>query len=119
MSTPKEFDWGLYDTDIFAYKEASRNQRDTCWGAVTDLSKALRDAQDAINSTAEKMKLSNVMLCFSDGDLGGTSDVSTQEHNFRFGVLPTYKSNRRNVARPELLRDVKQFLFEEIGRAHV
>lgn len=103
----------LVDTDIVAYKEASMNQTKTSFGTVTDFKNACAGVDTKIAQFAEKLKADRVIMCLSDGDFGGTSNASTTSHNFRFGVLPTYKGNRKSVERPELLKDLKQFVFDE------
>lgn len=97
----------LLDADIVAYKVASLNQDthdfgDTGVGLHLDEDKAIRDIEDLIAQYAEPTRASKVVICLSDPDA-----------NFRKEIYPLYKSNRKDVERPLLLRWCKEYLFRE------
>jgi len=97
----------LLDADIVAYKVATMNQKDFDWGdtgksRVLDHEKALKDTEELIVNYCEATKASRVVVCLSD-----------PERNFRKELNPTYKSNRKNVEKPEMLQWVKDYLADE------
>jgi DNA polymerase-1 len=99
MSEPRV---GLLDTDIFAYRLALRNEERTAFGTVVgELSEAFKQADEIVAHIVKRLKLDRVILCLSS------------KENFRYEVLPTYKSNRDGTVRPELLQDVKDYLADE------
>jgi TPR repeat protein/5'-3' exonuclease len=86
----------LIDADIIAYKCAVTNEN-----AYEANSKAV----SIINRYIRLLQADHALVCLSD------------KTNWRKQVLPTYKSNRKNVERPILLDYVKQHLkdnFESI-----
>ena len=92
----------LIDSDIIAYRIALRNEKSTAFGkVVSELGDACHDADVAIAELARKLKADRAILCLSD------------KANFRKEVLPTYKSNRKDVVRPELLKDVLGYMRDE------
>lgn len=103
------------DTDIIAYRVACRGEQKTAFGThVDEESIAYRACDNYIAELAKILKADRVIMCLSDGPQGGTNESSqTEEFNFRYGVLPSYKHQRSTVERPELLRDVKIYLAEE------
>ncbi len=105
----------LIDTDIIAYRVACRHEQATAFGkVVSDIDTALATADEVVAEFTELLKADRVILCLSDGPQGGTTaDSQTPEFNFRYGVLPTYKGNRKAVERPELLAALKLYYAEE------
>lgn len=92
----------LIDTDIIAYRLAAVNETEAAFGkSVNDLSEACTQADAIVGELVEKLKADNVIMCLSD------------KENFRYDVLPTYKSNRKDVVRPELLQQIKDYLADE------
>ncbi len=92
----------LIDTDIVAYRLAAVSETDTAFGkTVDDLGDVCLQADSVIAGLVEKLNATDVIMCLSD------------KQNFRYDVLPTYKSNRKGVERPELLQAVKDYLATE------
>ena len=93
----------LIDTDIVAYKCASVNQTDYDWGdgvtsRVVNRDKAFDQALTVIEDLLTELKADKAIVCLTDKD------------NFRHGVLPSYKGNRKGVEKPELLQEIKDYL---------
>lgn len=93
----------LIDSDILAFKVSASNQSNTAFGAYTYEAKARKDADVRVAKLVEKLGATDVIMCLTD------------DENFRYDVLPTYKDtrDRDESARPELLKDMKQYLAEE------
>lgn len=95
----------LLDADVPAYKFASSNQDTFDWGdsvsLMTDEDRAKDQIRGYIDDLMEDLKADHMIVCLSD-------DFS----NFRKGVLPTYKGNRKKEGRPELLYPLKEWMFE-------
>ncbi|MEW5249922.1 hypothetical protein [Microbulbifer discodermiae] len=97
----------LIDADIIAYQAASRNEKkfdfgDTGCGKVVDHNRARRDVDEVIGELCDKLDTNKVIICLSDPDV-----------NFRKQLDPSYKGNRQNVVKPELLSWVKEYLEHE------
>jgi 5'-3' exonuclease len=94
---------GLFDTDIFAFKAAATNETKTEFGTYSYPEQARKNFDSRISEIAEKLELTKVIMCLTD------------DENFRYDVLPSYKSNRdRNKeARPELLSMLKDYAAEK------
>lgn len=94
----------LIDADILVYKAASGNQTDIDWGGITSSETDLNGAKGEV---AEKLRhytrivgdetSGPVVLCF-----GGPG-------NFRKGILPSYKGNRVDKARPKLIAELRKW----------
>lgn len=92
----------LIDTDIIAYRLAASSESKTAFGvAVDDIALACSRADDVVTSLVGTLDASHVIMCLSDKD------------NFRYDVLPSYKHNRQDTLRPELLQGVKDYLADE------
>ena len=94
----------LVDADIFSYVAASAtegvyyfNGSDSSPAVDENLDAALDIAKRDIEDVANKLKATRVIVCLTD------------EHNFRLDVLPSYKSNRKDVRKPSTLRKIKDF----------
>lgn len=94
----------LIDADIFAYVASSAtegvfyfNGSDSEPAVDENLDAALDIAKRDIEDVANKLKATRVIVCLTD------------EHNFRLDVLPSYKSNRKEVRKPSTLKRIKQF----------
>ncbi len=95
----------LIDGDIDAYKIAARNQTTTDWGdgvqgVVTDAT----EAKAQIDVTYKRLK----KMLGATRLIVGLSDST----NFRKEILPSYKGNRKNVIKPALLAELKQYLTD-------
>jgi DNA polymerase I len=93
----------LIDGDIDAYKIAARNQTTTDWGdgvlgVTTDATEAKAQIDDTYKRLKKMLGATRLIVCLSDSQ------------NFRKEVLPTYKSNRKNVIKPALLAELKGYL---------
>ena len=97
----------LLDADIVAYKVSVVNQDDFDWGdtgksRVLDHNQARKQTDELVATYCERLDASKAIICLSDPD-----------RNFRKELEPTYKSNRKDVEKPELLAWVKDYLAEE------
>ena len=92
----------LIDSDIFAFQSASRNQSVGAFGTYTYDEEAIDLVDARIAAIAEELEATRVIMCLTDPD-----------DNFRFDILPTYKSTRDYSKRPELLSMVKNHLATE------
>jgi TPR repeat protein len=81
----------LIDADIIAYKCAVTNQT---------ANEANSKAASIINRYVNLLQADHALVCLSD------------KTNWRKKVLPTYKSNRKDIERPILLDYVKQHLMD-------
>lgn len=95
----------LIDGDVVAYQVSSTNQTEIDWGDGTNSTvlteanaKAATDRE--IARLMEKLKADEAILCLTDGE------------NWRLGVLPSYKSNRDDKIRPELLPVIRQHILD-------
>lgn len=93
----------LLDADIIAYVASSVSQTDIDWGDAQthdlDMDKAINEADRLISETMIDLDADKAMICLTD-----------PERNFRNDVYPPYKTNRKDLERPELLADVKGHL---------
>jgi DNA polymerase-1 len=80
---------------------ASRNQRETAFGRGINEEATFRDADDVVQGLIKKLKATGVVICLTD------------KVNFRKQVLPTYKMNRADTEKPELLQATKDFLADK------
>lgn len=97
----------LIDADIVAYQASAANETRVDWGdgivsVDTDFEGAKTAVRGIVEGYLEELDADNVIMCLSD-------DFS----NFRKRVDPTYKTNRKDTVRPELLYDVKDWITEE------
>lgn len=99
----------LLDSDIVAFAFASAAQSKFDFGdtgicqSVEELSDVVPKVHDWITSLMEKLHADELIVCLS---------VPSVEC-WRLQVLPTYKGNRKDVVRPVLLQQVKDYLAEE------
>ena len=97
----------LIDGDIVAYQASAVTQRVFDWGdgntsEVADLDEALKIASRTIDKYMSDLFASDYVVALSDPDA-----------NFRKGVLPTYKSNRKGVPKPVNYNAVRRYLLDE------
>ncbi|WP_296084204.1 hypothetical protein [uncultured Agrobacterium sp.] len=97
----------LIDADVVAYNAAAACEVATDWGegywtwhcdeneVKSAVLSKLEEYMDTLNASAMK-------LCLTDS-----------EGNFRFGVLPSYKGNRKSTKKPLVLKAIKQWLIDE------
>jgi DNA polymerase-1 len=97
----------LLDADIIAYKFAAANERKYDFGdgdvcRTSDLPKALNDAREYIADMREQLGAAEVIICLSD----------PTGNYFRKEFFPAYKANRKGVVKPEHLKTLKEWFFE-------
>lgn len=95
----------LVDADILVYQAACKNQEDYYWDEETesheaDLEAAKETLDKDLASYLKTTKCTECILCFSSSP------------NFRYEVLPTYKHNRKDVAKPILLQELRQYAID-------
>lgn len=102
----------LVDADIMAYKASSAtegvyffNGRDADPAIDENLEEALEVAERDIETIANKLKATKVIVCLTDDVNQETGAID----NFRVDVYPAYKSKRLDVRRPSTLPKVKEF----------
>ncbi|WNH52438.1 hypothetical protein [Stenotrophomonas oahuensis] len=98
----------LVDADIFAFAAASVAEKVYYWNGpeeepsvVTYPDEAFAKARNDVEQVANDLKATRIVVCLTD------------DENFRYGVYPEYKGNRKSLRKPELLRAVKDFLAKE------
>lgn len=95
----------LADADILLYQAASKNQEDYRWDQETGstylypLEDAIATLDKDIADLMKKTKTKEALFALSSSP------------NFRYNVLPTYKHNRKDVAKPLHLQDLREYLF--------
>jgi len=95
----------LVDGDILLYRFAFTNATKIDWGddcvtTSSNLDKAIFDTDQFILGLIEKTGTVKVIVCLT-GSL-----------NFRYEVLPSYKANRADKEKPELLDGIRDHLQE-------
>lgn len=96
----------LLDADIICYKFASKAQENFTWSeevtssAVSPLEDVVPHVAAYIEELQDTLNADDVIVCL------------TAPENFRYQVLPTYKGNRKDVIKPELLGPLKATLAE-------
>lgn len=97
----------LIDGDIIAYQAAAAAQQVHDWGdgvvsIDANLDEALGSAQRSIDALMDELYAARCIIALSD-----------PERNFRKRILPTYKSNRKEVEKPVHYNTVRRFLLDE------
>lgn len=98
----------LIDGDVFAYRVAAKAETvielpDGTALFDADLDEAKSTLDDMLGDLQDRVGASRSRVAITDGRC------------FRYGVLPTYKHNRREVRKPILLRSLKEHLIEKWG----
>ena len=92
----------LLDADITAYQIAAAMEEEFDFdGVVTrtaDLEEGCREVDKAIRHIQKVSFASKVILFLTEG------------YNYRKDVLPTYKGNRTDVAKPVILHDIRDYM---------
>lgn len=96
----------LLDGDIFAFEiaasaEVAVNWGDGVWSLHSEEDPAIAKLDARINEVAEAIGADQVIVCLSDST------------NWRYDVLPSYKSNRSGQRKPLLLNFLKQYIQTE------
>tara|TARA_X000001382_G_scaffold40680_1_gene27263 strand:- start:10 stop:756 length:747 start_codon:yes stop_codon:yes gene_type:complete len=95
----------LVDGDIYAYRTAIKNEVATDWG---------EDFWTLHADAMQSKRLLDDTLVELKNDLGADDVVValTDSKNFRKEVLPSYKSNRKNLRKPMILGELRQHLID-------
>ena len=94
----------LADADILVYQAASKNQEDYKWDSETD-STFLYPLEDAIKTLdSDIANLMKVTKCTE------AVFALSSSPNFRYSVLPSYKHNRKDTAKPIHLQELREYL---------
>lgn len=99
----------LLDSDIVAFAFACKAESKFDFGdtgvcqSVEELSDMTPKVHDWITALMEKLHADALIVCLS----------VPSEEGFRKQVLPSYKGNRKDVVRPVLLQQVKEYLANE------
>jgi DNA polymerase-1 len=97
----------LIDGDIIAYETAAAAQPKWDWGdvetvVIPDMAEAIPVLEARITEIRDAISADKLVVTLSD-----------PVKNFRVNVLPTYKGNRVDRVRPELLMPLKRHLIEK------
>lgn len=92
----------LIDADVLAYQAAAAAEKPVDWGGGMWTLHCFEDEvihlfESKLESLLETVKATTSILAFTSPD------------NFRYSVLPTYKSNRTDKRRPMLLQWIKDY----------
>lgn len=103
MAEPKRL--ALMDADIPAYKISSGGQNDFDWGTgvvsyTDDLSVVTGKIDNYLEGLVVRHKLDRMIICLS----------CPSADNFRLDILPSYKGNRVDAAKPLLLAALRLHL---------
>jgi DNA polymerase-1 len=95
----------LLDADIFCFQVASSVEKEIDWGddlwtLHSDFAEARRKLDSIVEELTAKLDAGEVILCFTDGV------------NFRKGVLPSYKDNRKKVRKPLAYKALVQYCID-------
>jgi DNA polymerase-1 len=98
----------LIDADVLAFEasvvaEESIHWKDELWTVHADMALAKARVVNRIVEFQEQLKTEHVVLCLSD------------RANFRRKLNPDYKANRAKSRLPIILRQVKQWIIDELG----
>jgi 5'-3' exonuclease len=99
----------LLDSDIIAYKFAAAAQKNFDWDGDGDFVSVVQELGDVVPKVREyigelvmKLGADEVIVCLS----------CPSSENFRYKVLPSYKHNRKDTQKPELLSAIKEWMRE-------
>lgn len=91
----------LIDADILIYQIASKNQSDFDGDILFNFDKSLSEFNDYVTEILKKTKMKDYLLCISSPT------------NFRKDNFPTYKSNRKEIAKPIGLKIMREYLLSD------
>lgn len=99
--------YALLDSDIIAYVVASRAEEEFDFGGgnkikVIDRKACFKWCDEIIQQHTDRVGADRPIICLSD-----------PKGNFRKEYEPTYKSNRKNTVKPEMLMTVKEYMHAE------
>ncbi len=98
----------LIDADVLAFEasvvaEEPIQWKEELWTVHADMALAKARVINRIQEFRDQLKCENVVLCLSD------------RANFRRKLYPEYKANRAKSRLPIILRQVKQWIIDELG----
>ena len=98
----------LIDADVLAFEAAVVAEepiqwKEELWTVHADMALAKARVINKIQEFREQLKCENVVLCLSD------------RANFRRKLYPDYKANRAKSRLPIILRQVKQWIIDDLG----
>ena len=98
----------LIDADVLAFEAAVVAEepiqwKEELWTVHADMALAKARVINKIQEFREQLKCENVVLCLSD------------RANFRRKLYPDYKANRAKSRLPIILRQVKQWIIDELN----
>ena len=97
----------LIDADVLAFEasviaEESIEWKEEMWTVHADMALAKARVINRVEEFKEKLQAKDVVMCLSD------------RANFRRKLNPDYKSNRAKARLPIILRQVKQWIIDEL-----
>ncbi len=97
----------LIDADVLAFEasviaEESIEWKEEMWTVHADMALAKARVINRVEEFKEKLQANDVVMCLSD------------RANFRRKLNPDYKSNRSKARLPIILRQVKQWIIDEL-----
>jgi DNA polymerase-1 len=97
----------LIDADVVAYNAAAACEVATHWGDGywtwhCDENEVKANVLNQLERYMDELEGTAMKLCLTDS-----------EGNFRLGVLPSYKGNRKATKKPLVLKAIKQWLIDE------
>lgn len=97
----------LIDADVLAFEasviaEESIEWKEEMWTVHADMALAKARVINRVEEFKEKLQANDVVMCLSD------------RANFRRKLNPDYKSNRAKARLPIILRQVKQWIIDEL-----
>ena len=97
----------LIDADVLAFEasviaEESIEWKEEMWTVHADMALAKARVVNRVEEFKEKLQANDVVMCLSD------------RANFRRKLNPDYKSNRSKARLPIILRQVKQWIIDEL-----
>ena len=99
-------DTALIDADLLLYKFGFVNETEYDWGDVTSKTYDVDNAIKGINRFVKRIKrltsTPNAILC-----------LSSTNPNFRYDILSTYKQNRKDQNKPDMLHHLRYFMEQE------
>ena len=98
----------LIDADVLAFEAAVVAEepiqwKEELWTVHADMALAKARVINKIQEFRDNLRCENVVLCLSD------------RANFRRKLFPDYKANRAKSRLPIILRQVKQWIIDELG----
>ena len=98
----------LIDADVLAFEAAVVAEepirwKEELWTVHADMALAKARVINKIQEFRDNLRCENVVLCLSD------------RANFRRKLYPDYKANRAKSRLPIILRQVKQWIIDELG----